>query len=159
MKRLPSREEILVLLDRLEQERADALESDVLDFKRWRDPKSIMSEAIEAAVCFANADGGIIVFGVRDRTIGRRQAITGCTGYDVDTWQRAIYDATRPNLTVEIEELLVPEGNLLLVRVPRGPAPPYGTAAGLYQIRVGKNCTPYSPEAFQRRQVALGAID
>ncbi len=30
MKRLPSREEILTLLDRLEQEPADALESDVL---------------------------------------------------------------------------------------------------------------------------------
>jgi ATP-dependent DNA helicase RecG len=60
---------------------------------------------------------------------------------------------------VEIEELLVPEGRLLLVRVPRGPAPPYGTAAGLYQVRVGKSCMPYSPEAFQRRQVALGAID
>ena len=159
MKRLPSREEILALLDRLEQEPADALESDVLDFKRWQDARASMTEAIEAAVCFANADGGVIVFGVRDRVVGRRQAISGCTGYDVDTWQRAIYDATRPNLTVEIEELLVPEGNLLLVRVPRGPAPPYGTAAGLYQIRVGKNCMPYSPEAFQRRQVTLGAID
>ncbi|MCG2767085.1 MAG: putative DNA binding domain-containing protein [Anaerolineae bacterium] len=159
MKRLPSREQVLALLDRLDQEPADALESDVLDFKRWQDARASMSEAIETAACFANADGGVIVFGVRDRVVGRRQAITGCTGYDVDTWQRAIYDATRLNLTVEIEELLVPEGNLLLVRVPRGPAPPYGTTAGLYQIRVGKNCMPYSPEAFQRRQVALGAID
>ena len=159
MKLLPSREEILVLLDRLEQEPADALENDVLEFKRWRDAKMSMNEAIETAICFANADGGVVVFGVRDRIVGRRQAITGCAGYDIDTWQRAIYDGTRPNLTVEIEEISVPEGNLLLIRIPRGPAPPYGTSAGLYQIRVGKNCMPYSPEAFQRRQVALGAID
>ena len=159
MKRLPSREEILVLLDCLDEEPADALESDVLDFKRWQGAKTSMKEAVEMAACFANADGGIIVFGVRDRVVGRRQALIGCTGYDLDTWQRAIYDGTRPNLTVEIEELPVPEGNLLLVRVPRGPAPPYGTAAGLYQIRVRKNCMPYSPEAFQRRQVSLGAID
>lgn len=159
MKRLPSREEILALLDRLEQEPADALESDVLDFKRWQDVRTSMNEAVETAVCFANADGGVIVFGVRDGIVGRRQAISGCTGYDIDTWQRAIYDGTRPNLTVEIEELSVSEGDLVLVRVPRGPVPPYGTSAGLYQIRVGKNCMPYSPEAFQRRQVALGAID
>jgi ATP-dependent DNA helicase RecG len=53
----------------------------------------------------------------------------------------------------------VAEGSLLLVRVPRGPAPPYGTSAGLYLIRVRKSCLPYSPEAFQRRQVALGAVD
>jgi len=33
---LPSREEILTLLDRLGSEPADALESDELDFKRWR---------------------------------------------------------------------------------------------------------------------------
>ena len=159
MKRLPSREEILALLDQLDQSPADALESDQLDFKRWQDPRTSMSEAIAAAVCFANADGGVLVFGVKDRVIGRHRAITGCTGYDLDTWQRAIYDGTRPNLTVEVEELPIPEGNLLLVRVPRGPAPPYGTAAGLYQIRVGKSCLPYSPEAFGRRQVALGAVD
>ena len=159
MKRLPSREELLALLDQLDQSPADALESDQLDFKRWQDPRASMSEAIAAAICFANADGGVLVFGVKDRVAGRGRAITGCAGYDLDTWQRAIYDGTRPNLTVEVEELPVPEGNLLLVRVPRGPAPPYGTAAGLYQIRVGKSCLPYSPEAFGRRQVALGAVD
>jgi ATP-dependent DNA helicase RecG len=159
MKRLPSREEILALLDRLDGAPADALETEQVEFKRWQEPRASMSEAIEAAACFANAAGGVVVFGVKDRVAGRARAITGCTGYDLDTWQRAIYDGTRPNLTVEVEELAVPEGNLLLVRVPRGPAPPYGTAAGLYRIRVGKSCLPYSPEAFQRRQVALGAVD
>lgn len=64
MKRLPSREQVLALLDRLDQEPADALESDVLDFKRWQDARASMSEAIETAACFANADGGVIVFGV-----------------------------------------------------------------------------------------------
>jgi ATP-dependent DNA helicase RecG len=159
VKRLPSREEILALLNQLDHSPADALEGDRLDFKRWQDARASMSEAVAAAVCFANADGGVLIFGVKDRVTGRSRAITGCSGYDLDIWQRAIYDGTRPNLTVEVEELPVPEGVLLLVRVPRGPAPPYGTAAGFYQIRVGKNCLPYTPDAFQRRQVALGAVD
>jgi ATP-dependent DNA helicase RecG len=60
---------------------------------------------------------------------------------------------------VDISELDVPEGKLILVRVPKGPAPPYGTAAGLYQVRVGKNCMPYSPEDFQQRQVSTEALD
>jgi len=77
MKRLPSREEILALLDRLDQDPADALESDQLDFKRWQDPRTSMSEAIAAAVCFANADGGVLVFGVKDRVTGRGRTITG----------------------------------------------------------------------------------
>jgi ATP-dependent DNA helicase RecG len=96
MKRLPSREEILALLDRLDQSSADALESHQLEFKRWQDPRASMSEAIEAAVCFANADGGVLIFGVRDRVTGRCHAITGCTGYDVDVWQRASMTAHVP---------------------------------------------------------------
>lgn len=159
MRRLPSREDLLKLLARLEHEPADALESETVEFKSWQGAKTSMSEAVDAAICLANAHGGVVLFGVRDRIRGRKQAITGCSGYDIDIWQRAIYDSTRPNVTVEIEDLVIPEGTLLVMRVPRGPAPPYGTVAGSYRIRVGKNCMPYSPDAFQRRQVALGAID
>lgn len=138
---------------------ADQLESEVLDFKRWVDAKKSLSEAVQMAVCFANADGGVVVFGVRDDIRGRAKAISGCERYDLDVWRRGIYERTMPNLTVDVSELTVPEGNLILVRVPKGPTPPYGTSAGLYQVRVGKNCMPYSPEDFQRKQVGMGALD
>lgn len=159
MTRVPSDETILQLLDRLDDVSADALESDVLDFKRWEGGRKSLSEAVTAAVCFANAEGGLTVFGVKDRVKGRANAVTGCERYDLDVWRRGIYEGTRPHLTVDVSELDVPEGKLVLVRVPKGPAPPYGTAAGLYQVRVGKNCMPYSPEDFQRRQVSTGALD
>ena len=64
-----------------------------------------------------------------------------------------------PNLTVEVYPLEVAEGTLLVVRVPKGPAPPYGTPKGLYKVRVGKNCMPYPPDQFIRTQVSLGALD
>lgn len=159
MKRIPSDETILQLLDRLDEVPADALESEVLDFKRWEGAKRSLSEAVELSVCFANAEGGLAVFGVKDRIKGRTNAVTGCERYDLDVWRRGIYEGTRPHLTVDVSELDVPEGKLILVRVPKGPAPPYGTAAGLYQVRVGKNCMPYSPEDFQRREVSIGALD
>ena len=159
MKTIPSPETILQLLDRLDEVVADGLETEVLDFKRWRGAKESLAEAVGMAVCFANADGGVVVFGVKDRVRGRAKAVTGCERYDLDEWRRGVYDRTRPNLTVEVSELPVPEGNLLLVRVPKGPASPYGTSGGLYQIRVGKSCMPYSPDDFQRRQVSVGAID
>jgi ATP-dependent DNA helicase RecG len=120
-----------------------------------------MRVAIEYAVCFANADGGVIVFGVADHTRGRAAAVHGTSGYELDTWRRGIFDATRPNVTVEVEELAVPEGTgkLLLVRVPKGSSPPYGTAQGLFKKRVGKNCMPLDPQGFAQMRISTGVVD
>lgn len=158
---IPTNDVILALLDRLDETTADTLEGLHLDFKPWSDAKSCMRIAVEYAICFANADGGVIVFGVSDGLQGRAAAIHGATGYDLDVWQRGLLDSTRPNLAVAVEELVVPEGmgKLLVVRVPKGETPPYGTADGLYKKRVGKNCMPLDPAAVARVRVATGAVD
>lgn len=158
---LPSNIDIAALLDRLENETADQLESDHLDFKPWTSPKDDLKVAVEYAVCFANADGGVVVFGVDDKKIGRAGAIHGTRGYDLDVWRRGIFDATRPNLAVEISELAVPEGTgkLLVVRVPAGGGALYGTASGVFKRRVGKNCMPVDPAAFARQSIQTAAVD
>ena len=157
----PTNPEILSLLDRLNQVIADDLETLWLEFKPWTDPKTSMREAVEYAACFANADGGVIVFGVLDNVKGRTKAIHGAKGYDLDVWRRGIYDSTRPNLSVNVGELQVPEGTgkLLIVRVPKGPKPPYGTAQGIYKKRVGKNCMPMDAHEWARSRVSMGAVD
>lgn len=157
----PTNEEIRALLDRLDAVPADAIEGLHLDFKPWGDPKACMKIAVEYAVCFANADGGTIVFGVADHVRGRATAIHGAKGYDLDIWRRGLFDSTRPNLAVAVEEIAVPEGTgkLLVVRVPKGETPPYGTAEGLYKKRVGKNCMPLDPAAVARVRIATGAVD
>ena len=158
---IPSNADLLALLDRLNSATADDLESESLDFKPWTDAKSDMKVAVEYAVCFANAEGGVVVFGVADRMHGRAAAIHGAKGYDLDVWRRSIFDGTRPNLPVTVEELLVPEGTgkLLVLRVPKGNSPPYGTAHGLFKRRVGKNCMPLDPQGFMHSQIASGAVD
>ena len=117
---IPTDAELLSLLDRLDSVPADALESQYLDFKSWREAKQELRVACEYAACFANADGGVIVFGVDDKTIGRAAAIHGAGGFDLDTFQRGIYQGTRPSLSVQVSVLNVPEGTgqLLVVRVP-----------------------------------------
>jgi ATP-dependent DNA helicase RecG len=158
---IPTTHDLLALLDGLESATADDLETQWLDFKPWQGRKEDMKVAVEYASCFANGEGGVIVFGVADRTRGRAQAIHGASGYDLDVWRRGIFDSTRPNLAVEVEELRVPEGTgrLLVVRVPRGEHPPYGTAQGLFKQRVGKNCMPMDARGFVRSQVTAGATD
>ncbi len=158
---IPSDDDIRALLSQLDHQIADDLESETIDFKPWTSPKDDMRVAIEYAICFANADGGVVVFGVSDRVRGRAAAIHGAIGYDLDVWRRSIFDATRPNLAVAISELDVPEGTgkLLIMRVSKGSDPPYGTAQGLYKQRVGKNCMPLDPHRFAKARVSTGVVD
>lgn len=158
---IPDTAKILALLDQLEHCIADDLENQFLDFKPWQGPKEDLKLACEYAICFSNASGGVLVFGVADKVRGRAQAIQGAKGYDLDVFRRGIFDGTRPGIDAEVEEITVPEGTgkLLLVRVPAGARKPYGTAAGLFKQRVGKNCMPLDSVAFQRAQVTTAAVD
>ena len=158
---LPSDAELLEMLDQLEHVPADALESQHVDFKQSQGPKEDLKLACESAVCFANAEGGLIVFGVADRMVGRRQAIHGARGFDLDVFRRGIYEGTRPPLSVEVSVLSVPEGtgHLLIVRVPEGISKPHGTSAGVFKQREGKNCMPLDSIAFNSARVSSGAVD
>lgn len=157
----PTDTEILALLDHLDSEVADDLENQWLEFKPWQDQKTALREAFEYTACFASAEGGVLVFGVMDRTKGRANAIRGAGRYDIDAWKSNIFNNIQPHLTVQVVELLVPEGTgrLLVVRVPKGEQPPYGTASGIFKQRVGKSCMPLDPSSFLRQRVSSGAVD
>lgn len=160
---LPETAQILALLDQLDHGKcADELETYSIEFKPFTDPKSDKRVAVEYAVCFANADGGVLVFGVADKDRGgRSRAIHGIKDVDCAEWERHIYQSTTPQLSVRVEEVPVREGTgrLLIVRVPKGVNPPYGTAQGLYKKRVSTNCMPLNIQAEARVQVRTGAVD
>lgn len=102
----------------------------------------------------ANTSGGVVVFGVKDNVRGRAAAIHGVGSYDPDDWRKTIFSSTTPNIAVELSELSVPDGTtrVLVVRVPRGTQPPYGTSSGIFKRRVGKNCTPMEPPCLSAAQ-------
>ncbi len=158
---VPDTAQILALLDRLDSCIADDLESQFLDFKPWQGPKDDLKLACEYACCFANGGGGVVVFGVADKVRGRRQAIHGAKGYDLDAFRYGIFNGTRPGIEALVEEIAVPEGTgkILVMRVPEGAHKPYGTTAGLYKQRVGKNCMALDPVVFQRAQISSAAGD
>lgn len=150
---IPDTVAILRLLDALEQKTADDLESQFLDFKPWQGPKEDLRVACEYAACFANAAGGVVVFGVADKQRGRAQAIHGAAGYDLDVFRKGIYAGTAPGIDADVFEIDVTEGTgkLLVMRIPEGRQKPYGTTGGMFKQRVGKNCMPLDPAVFQRK--------
>ena len=156
-----SDDELQALLERLDTEPADALESQWLDFKPWQDAKADLKVACEYAACFANAEGGTLVLGVADKVVGRVRAIHGVRGCDLDLFRRGIYEGTRPPLSVDVSLLPVPHGTgqLLVIRIPHGDAGPYGTSAGLFKQREGKNCMPLDPWRFARARARTGEVD
>lgn len=158
----PSLDQLRELLDRLEAEPADAIESDTVECKGW-DPAPAarerqLRELRETVVCLANARGGVILLGVADRKRSRLAAIQGAGRLDPLELRRRIYDGTSPHILVDVEELVEPEGRLLVVRVPRG-LPPHTTSEGVGKIRVGKDCQPLTGAELARLLTQGGRRD
>lgn len=154
-----TREQIRTLLKRLDSEPADSLEDEELEFKPWEtEPKALHKTLRETVVCLANARGGTVVLGVKDKVRSRREAIHGVGRYDLAGLRRAVYDGTEPHILVDIVELVEPEGTLLLVQVPKG-MPPHTTSDGVAKIRIGKECKPLTGRTFAQLLASGGQRD
>ncbi len=133
--------ELSKLLERLDGESADDLESEHLEFKRGdargREVHNQSRSIRESVVALANGQGGTLVLGVADRKRTRSSAIVGVGRLNRHNLQRDIYDGTDPHITVDIEEVHESEVRILIVRVPRSDQL-HTTTDGVARIRVGK---------------------
>lgn len=154
--------ELRELLRKLDGRSADDLESESLEFKLWdRDPqrlKAQLRELREAVVCLANARGGTVVLGIHDQQRSRKAAIVGVGDLDQNLIRKAVYDGTDPHILVDCEELLEPEGRLLVLHVPQGLGL-HTTSEGVAKIRVGKQCQPLTGSMLVQRLSAGTAFD
>jgi ATP-dependent DNA helicase RecG len=155
--------EIRSLLDELEHQPADALEGQDIDFKEWntRSLRDAVALVVEMAICMANGGGGMVVFGVNDKAVGRSNAILGVPPeVDINRLKKAVYDSTDPKLTPVFQELLVPEGTgrLIVMQVYPG-LPPYTDTQGRGKIRVGKDCQPLTGTLRRRVMIETGETD
>lgn len=98
---------------------ASSLENQRLDFKTEKSTeKESHQDLAEAAVCFANASGGVIVVGVADPLLGT-EAFIG-TQLRVDRLRSRIHALTDPSLVVTVDEVDHAGSRLLLISVPEG---------------------------------------
>jgi ATP-dependent DNA helicase RecG len=139
---------------------ASTFESQTVDFKRpARSPRETLELLADAAVCFANAQGGTIVLGVDDKATTRSTAFVGVEpGLSLDALRRGIFERTRPNLTVSAEERHVEEARVVVLTVPEG-IELYANAKGLATRRLGTECLPFPPEQQVEVRRARGHLD
>ncbi len=138
---------------------AHSLESASLDFKQVdRDFGKALTDLAEAAMCFANADGGHLVVGVADRP-GGAGALKGVTVSVTDV-RKGIFERTSPNLVVDIAEYRPPEAadvRLIVIGVPRGSQ--VYSVAGRVTTRMGTDCKALSPVEVHRLYTSRQGLD
>lgn len=127
---------------------ASSLESQTLDFKTNKSSdKDTYQDLAEAAVCFANATGGLIVVGVADTTTGA-DAFVG-TSLRVDQLRSRVHALTEPGIVVTVEELEYARSRLLVIGVPEG-LDVHSTKKGLVTRRWNDECLPMRPADVSR---------
>jgi ATP-dependent DNA helicase RecG len=156
--RLPNIEEVLAKLQ--DGIAASELEGQQLDFKEAAgNVKATLAILADAAVCFANADGGRIVLGVNDKAKTRMKALVGISAdYTSEVVRRGVFDRTSPPLTLVVDERLEDGNRLLVIDVPPGVAP-HSNSGGLATRRLGKECRPFTPAQQREFLVARGQYD
>ena len=136
-----------VLVDLRKGVSAHDLESQSLEFKEEeQDLKKSLGLIADAVVCFANAEGGTIVVGVSNRPVGRGSSLLGVSvKLTADVLRRAVFDLTKPGLSVPVFEVDASGARLLVLTVPEG-AVFYSNSRGTATRRVGSDCPPFTPE-------------
>ena len=133
------------------------LESATLEFKeQGRSEADALKTIADAALCFANASGGVVVVGVADQKSGAA-ALAGCT-IEVDAVRRRVWELSRPPLTVDAWEERIGEVRLVFVSVPQSPeihSDPQGRAPR----RIGRDCQPMDPSEQMRLREDRRGID
>lgn len=114
----------------------------------------------ETAICLANSNGGVIVLGVRDRANTREEALQGAdaSDYSADTIRIAIYQRTRPAMSVDVSEVDTDGIRVVFIRIPRGTVV-HATSDGVYKRRVGDQCHPIGGDEMRQLQAARGQYD
>jgi ATP-dependent DNA helicase RecG len=142
-------QELVVALEAVRAgRRAQELESSTLEFKEEAKVEhDTIRSILDAALCFANTSGGIVVLGVSDKLSGPT-AFKG-TSLEVENVKRRVYELSRPHLLADVWAERHSGARLLFVHVPQG-SEIHSDPQGRAPRRVGRDCVPMEPSEQAR---------
>lgn len=152
--------------------RAEGLEGETLELKETPDTTAtpaharkhagerLRTELAETAMSFANAKGGTIVVGVRDRAEAEQLVIPGVDAgrWSPDEVTRIIHERTTPPLLVHAQAEQIRGRTVLLIHVAPGTAI-HGTTSGVFKHRVGDRNVPLDDATMRSLRAARGHYD
>jgi ATP-dependent DNA helicase RecG len=137
---------------------ASAVEDHRIDFKETpetagndgaRARKRFHELLAETAVCFANAEGGAIVVGVRDRAATREEALPGVPpAYTPEELVSVIFERTAPAILTRPSVLETDGRRVIVLLTPRGSGV-HSTTQGVYKIRLNDRCVPLAGDQLR----------
>jgi ATP-dependent DNA helicase RecG len=129
--------------------RPRAVESSTLDFKQDAgDLKRTLQTLAQAAVCFANASGGLVILGVQDEAEGP-SAFLG-TKVTPEEARKGIHERTNPQMLVNAFPLERQGAALLCVQISGDTRDVWADSAGRFTSRIGTDCVPMDDGAVRR---------
>ena len=128
-------------------ERISNGEDSFTQFKREAVP---IKELAKEFVAFLNAEGGILIFGVDDKT----GDIRGLSFSEIEKLGQEIGNCANENVKPPfhpiVENISVGENKLVIVHIPKGVSKPYATSSGDYYIKSSSDKKKISQEELRR---------
>lgn len=119
-------------------------------FTQFKRETIAIKELAKEFVAFLNAKGGIVIFGVDDKT-GK---ILGLSFEEVEKLGQEIGNCANENVKPPfhpiVENVLVEEKRLVVVHIPKGVSKPYATSSGDYYIKSSSDKKKISQDELRR---------
>ena len=153
------------ILETVKQTPSEELESDVLEFKGYRDEKAIHNakDLAEEISALANHKGGLIVIGVKDTTdvaYGRwAEQLAGLPSVDLHTLRERVAGRIRPAVDLDVREVWFEDRRFIAMSVPRRTDTLVATSSGKTCIRDGRSSRPMAPDEIATAVKSLTAFD
>lgn len=119
-------------------------------FTQFKRQAFSVKELAKEFVAFLNAEGGLMIFGIEDKTA----SILGLSTAEVENLGQLIGNCATENVKPPfypiVENITIDEKRLVLVTIPKGISKPYSTSSGEFYIKSSSDKKKISQEELRR---------
>jgi ATP-dependent DNA helicase RecG len=164
MLRVPDHD-IRAILARVRVEPSEQVESEIVEFKAYRDENALHNskDLAEELSALANLHGGVVIVGVKDSSDVAHDdwaaQLQGIPDVDVLATKERIAGKLRPAATLDVRTLLFDGKAYVAIEIEKSYESLVSTASGKVCIRDGRSSRPMTPDEIERAVKKLTRYD